>query len=178
MVAGGPSSWLTVIAVGLWEAYRFSFAGKEVQPEINVYVPSPQPSESTCHCECVGLSSQGWSLDFLLSAPIQDLFLESWVWVILLICLLLSFLLVRLCSSIANFCHHVELSHASIQTYRPLLSNGHSQTLVRMTSVGVQTELLEPSAASGSLAIVSPASGPRGITTPQRRKQWQQPQEC
>ena len=178
MVTSGPVSWLTVVVVGLWEAYRFSSHSSVVrsEPDIIVHVPSPQPSESTCHCECIGFtpSVQPWELwppvSFAESSS------GSWVWVILSTCLLISLLIIRLCLSLLCQCHRSDFSHASIQTYHPFLANGFSQTFIRTTSVGVQTDSTDASVVLGSPVSVPSSAGSRGITTPSRKKQWQPPQ--
>ena len=178
MVTSGPASWLTVVVVGLWEAYRFALQGREgarVEPDINVYVPSPQPSESTCHCECIGFTPSVQPWEFWPPVSFAESSSGSWVWVILSTCLLISLLIIRLCLSLLCQCHRSDFSHASIQTYHPFLANGFSQTFIRTTSVGVQTDSTDASVVLGSPVSAPSSAGSRGITTPSRKKQWQAP---
>ena len=74
MVTSGPVSWLTVVCVGLWEAYRFSF-------QSSVAVRSEQSTVETEPIRRVALSDDFEDDDEDLTPPsvVFDKELVAWL---------------------------------------------------------------------------------------------------
>ena len=190
MITQGPVSWMSLIAChrnfGSGESPSVAHRSESLESrEITVHVPAPPPADSTCHCERIGLapSSQFWEWRWFPSSIFIGSSPGMLAWVNILSCLFISLSIIRACVFHILWNHRSEVTHLLVQTSRPSLQYGFAQTSTRMVSVGVQTDFVESTPQSSAvLGLTVPSAqlgDSRGITTPSRQKQWQQPSpEC